>query len=133
MAADAHKQAVRLYFEKVLNQGDTAAADAILAPDIRFHYPLGDLAGADAVKDYVAAVRTAFPDITFTVHDLIGEGERVAARWSLVGSQTGAFRGQAPTGRRVEVPGSTMFHFVGDGISEIWVAFDPARFVTRDQ
>ena len=129
MTAAANKDATRTYFEQVLNRGDLAAADAIFAPDIQFHYPLGDLNGADAVKGYVAAVRTAFPDITFTVDDFIGEGHSVAARWSLVGSQTGEFRGEPPTGNRVSLPGNTVFHFVDDKIKEVWVAFDPAQFV----
>jgi steroid delta-isomerase-like uncharacterized protein len=129
MAAKAIKDATRAYFEQVLNRGDMTTADAIFAPDIQFHYPLGDLDGADAVKGYVAAVRTAFPDILFTVDDLIAEGDQVAARWSLAGSQTGEFRGQPPTGVRVNVPGNTIFHFAGGKIKEVWVAFDPAQFV----
>jgi predicted ester cyclase len=129
MTAAAIKTATRTYFEQLLNHGNNAAADTILAPDIQFHYPLADLDGADAVKAYVAAVRKAFPDIVFTVDTLISEGEHVAARWSLVGSQTGEFRGQAPTGRRVNVPGNTIFRFVDGKIKEMWVAFGPAQFV----
>ena len=76
MADAANKEATRTYFELVLNRGDMAAADAIFAPDIQFHYPLGDLNGADAVKGYVAAVRTAFPDMTLlaraTLSQLVG-------------------------------------------------------------
>ena len=132
MIVAANKDAIRSYFDRVLNRGDMSAADAIFAPDIQFHYPLGDLSGADAVKGYVAAVRTAFPDLLFTVADLIGEGDRVAARWSLVGSQTGEFRGESPTGKKVSLPGNTLFHFVDDKIQEVWVAFDPAQFV-KDQ
>lgn len=127
MTVAANKAAARRYFEQVLNRGDMAAADSIFAPDILFHYPLGELSGADAVKGYVTAVRTAFPNIHFTVADLIGEGNRVAARWSLAGSQTGTFRGNAPTGRQVNLPGNTVFNFVDGKIREVWVAFDPAR------
>ena len=104
-------------------------ADAIFASEIQFHYPLGNLSGAGAVKDYLAAVRMAFPDIHFSVADLVAEGDRVAARWTLAGSQTGAFRGRAPTGRRVSVPGITIFHVVDGKIHEMWIAFDPARLI----
>lgn len=129
MAVAENKGAARSYVEQVLNRGDMATADAVFAPDIQFHYPLGDLNGADAVKGYVAAVRTAFPDITFTVDDLIGEGDSVAARWSLVGTQTGEFRGQPPTGNRVSLPGNSLFHLVDGKIKEVWITFDPAQFV----
>jgi predicted ester cyclase len=108
------------------------AADAIFAPDIQFHYPLGDLDGADAVKGYVAAVRRTFPNIISTVNILIGEDDHVGARWSLVGSQTGEFGGRAPTGRSVYVSGNTIFHFADGKIKEAWIAFDPTQFV-KDQ
>ena len=48
-----------------------------------------------------------------------------------VGSQTGEFRGKAPTGQRVSVPGITVFHLLNGKINEMWIAFDPARLVTR--
>lgn len=129
MTVAENKGAARFYVEQVLNQGDIATVDAVFAPDIQFHYPLGDLNGTVAVKEYVAAVRTAFPDITFTVYDLIGEGDTVAARWSLVGTQTGEFRGEPPTGNKVSLPGNTVFHCVDGKIKELWITFDPAHFV----
>ena len=126
MSIEANKAAVRSYFEQLLNHGDIGAADAIFAPEVQFHYPLGDLSGIDAIKNYIAAVRGAFPDVQFTVVELFGERERIAARWSLTGTQTGKFRGKPPTGRRVSMPGNTIFSVVDGRISEMWVAFDPA-------
>jgi predicted ester cyclase len=73
MATVANKGTARSYFEEVVNRGDASVADAIFASKIQFHYPLGVLSGADAVKNYLAAVRTAFPDIHFTIADLVAE------------------------------------------------------------
>jgi steroid delta-isomerase-like uncharacterized protein len=129
MANGANRATARSYFEEVLNHGSMSVADTIFAPGIQFHYPLGELSGADKVKDYLAAFRAAFPDVQFTVADLMAEGDRVAARWMLSGSQTGPFRGKPPTGERVSVSGITLFHVVNGRIHEMWIAFDPARLV----
>ena len=129
MVISASKATARSYFEEVVNRGNMSAADTIFASEVQFHYPLGVLSGAHAVKDYLAAVRAAFPDIHFTVADLVAEGDRVAARWMLAGSQTGAFRGKAPTGQKVSVPGITLFYVVNGKIHEMWIAFDPARLI----
>lgn len=126
MTVAAGKAAARSYFEEVLNRGSMAVADAIFTPAVRFQYPLGDLNGVQAVKSYIAAVREAFPDVMFTVEDLFGEGDRVAARWSLAGTQTGSFRGNPATGKRVAVSGNTVFRLQSGRIDEMWVAFDPA-------
>ena len=126
MSIEANKAAVRSYFEQLLNRGDIGAADAIFTSEVQFHYPLGDLSGIDAIKNYIAAVREAFPDAHFTVADLFGERERIAARWSLTGTQTGGFRDKLPTGKRVAMPGNTIFSVMDGRIGEMWVAFDPA-------
>ena len=126
MTITANKVTARSYFEQFANRGDMAAADAIFAPDVRFHYPLGDLNDIDAVKGYIQAVRTAFPDVRFTVEDLFGEGEQVAARWSMSGTQTGEFRGKPPTGKQVTMPGNTVFRVQDGKIHEMWIAFNPA-------
>ena len=121
----SNKETARSYFERFVNGGNMAVADVIFAPDVRFHYPLGDLNDVNAVKSYIAAVRTAFPDLRFTIEDLFGEGERVAVRWSLVGTQTGEFRGKPPTGKQVKLPGNTIFRVQDGTIREMWIAFNP--------
>ena len=126
MSIEANKAAVRSCFEQLLKRGEIGAADAIFTSEVQFHYPLGELSGIDAIKNYIAAVREAFPDAHFTVADLFGERERIAARWSLTGTQTGGFRGKPPTGKRVAMPGNTIFSVIDGKIGEMWVAFDPA-------
>lgn len=54
-------------------------------------------------------LRAAFPDLHFTIHDLVAEGETVAARVSMSGTDVGVFLGQPPTGRRFE---QDQMHFV---------------------
>lgn len=129
MNDQANKDAARAYFEDLLNAGERATADSIFAADVRFHYPLGELEGTAEVKGYIAAVKSAFPDIRFAVEDLFAEGDRVAARWTLTGTQTGEFRGNPPTGKRVHVPGNTIFHLREGRIREMWIAFNPSLLV----
>ena len=130
MTAATNKAVASTWIEAVLNRGDISAADNILSPDIQFHHPLVDLNGVDAMKQFVGSVRAAFPDIKFHVADYIVEGDRVAARWSLEGSQTREFRGKAPTNKKVSLPGITIMNLEDGKINEIWVAFDPAPLVS---
>ncbi len=129
MTAYESKETAQAYFYRVLNRGDMVAADRIFDRDIAFHYPLGDLTGCDAVKSYIEAVRTAFPDIQFTVAALAIDGGYVAARWSLTGTQSGEFKGKPPSGKRVSPPGITWLDLESGRIREMWVSFDPARLI----
>jgi steroid delta-isomerase-like uncharacterized protein len=128
MTIEDGKATVRSYFEEFLNRGNLDAADTIFIPEARFHYPLGELSGVEAIKGYIIGFRAAFPDVRFTVEDLFGDNGRVAARWRLTGTQTGTFRGKPPTGKHVTVTGNTIFSVQNGKILEMWIAFDPAPF-----
>ena len=84
---EANKAAISAYFERLLNAGDLAGTSEVFHGDASFHYPLGDLDGAVAIQRYLAAVRQAFPDIPFSMLGLLGEGDLVACRWSMSGTQ----------------------------------------------
>ena len=125
----ANKEAVRSYFEQFVNCGDMAAAHTIFAPEVRFDYPLGGLSGIEAVKQYIHAFRAGFPDVRFTIKDLFGEDNRVAVRWSMVGTQSGEFGGKPPTGKQVTLPGNTIFRVENGMIHEMWITFDSALLI----
>jgi hypothetical protein len=53
----------RRFYDELWNGWRLVVADEILAENIAFHGTLGpQLYGRDAVKNYVAQVRAAFPD-----------------------------------------------------------------------
>ena len=71
----------------------------------------------------LAAVRSAMPDIRFTVRDVLVEGNRAAASWQAVGTHTGEGLGVPPTGRSFSVAGMGIVTVVGGRlahIQEIW-------------
>jgi len=45
--------------------------------------------------------RAAFPDVQFTIEDLLGDGDKVVVRNTFHGTHTGPFMGIAPTGRHI--------------------------------
>jgi predicted ester cyclase len=54
-------------------------------------------------------LRTAFPDLHFTIEDLVGEGDTVAGRVTMSGTHLGPFQGIPPTGRSFQ---QAHMHFV---------------------
>ena len=68
--------------------------------------------------------RTAFPDLHIEVDEVIDEGDTVAARARLTGTQRGEFLGIPPLGRRVSVTNLTMLHLRDGKMSASWVKDD---------
>ena len=72
----------------------------------------------------VTAWRSAFPDLRFTLEDLLVEGDKVVARWTCRGTHHGVFRGMAPTGKRVTFTGMTLSRMAQGKIVEQWTVED---------
>ena len=87
--------------DELLTQGDLAVADEFLAPDCVHHAPAPLAPGVEGMKQWVRALRRAFPDLSAIVEDEIAEGDRVVLRLTLSGTHAGDFLGILPTGRRV--------------------------------
>ncbi|MCS6926799.1 MAG: ester cyclase [Candidatus Binatia bacterium] len=121
-----NKAVFRRYFEEVLNAGNLDLVDDLIARSYVSHYPTGyDFGGGpEGVKQIVSAVRTGFPDVHFTVEDVIAEGDRVVGRWTFRGTHQGDFMGIPPTGRKVSVMGIAIYRIARGKIAEAWVAWD---------
>ncbi|MCA1666736.1 MAG: ester cyclase [Thermomicrobia bacterium] len=84
--------------EQVYNRGDLATIDDFFAPDFARHRAGGPGAtGTDAMKQYIAGIRTVFPDLRISADVLIGEGERVMARLTAHATHRAPFMGIAAT------------------------------------
>ncbi len=102
MSIATNKTLVRRYIDEVWN-GEQPALP-FFAPHYRRY--LGATASpltAAEQSERIASFRVAFPDLHFTLEDLVAEGDRVVFRATLRGTQHGVFAGIAPTNKLVTV------------------------------
>ena len=118
MSAEENKALVERFVEEFWNQGKTTAADELMAPDAEIHMPTGEVVDVDGLKGFAGAFRGSFPDWHSTFEELVAEDDRVAERWTGRGTHRDELQGIAPTGKRVEVPGSVFYRIVGGEIVE---------------
>jgi predicted ester cyclase len=69
---------------------------------------------AEQAKQFFGMVHQAFPDLHAEVHDVIAEGELVAARVSYTGTHQGEFLGIPATGKQTTTNGVDLFR-IQDG------------------
>jgi predicted ester cyclase len=119
-----NKVLARRYFEELLCEGSLTVGDEILSPECLLHGPGMSLRGRESIKRFVAALRLAFPDIRVTDQTYIAEADRVASTFTMRGTHFGDFRGLAPTGQSVAVPGVHVFRMTGRQVDDILVITD---------
>ena len=124
--SEGNKNVVRRLFEEVWNKGHVQIAEELIAPTYTHHDSSSpDLGrGPESEKKRVTLYRNAFPDIRFTVEDLLAEGETVVARWSCRGTHTGELNGIAPTNKQFNITGVSIARFTNGKMSEGFVNWD---------
>jgi predicted ester cyclase len=63
-------------------------------------------------------MRGGFLDIQWTLEEMIAEGEKVAARFTMRGTHQGTFFGVPPTGKKIEVKAINFYRLSGKRIVE---------------
>jgi predicted ester cyclase len=121
---------VRWLFEEVWSQGETEALASRIGP-LTFHYA-GTARRTDGgeLALIIDRWREGFPDLQFSVEDLIEQGDRVAVRARLQGTHLGPWRDLPASGRRMDIDVALFFSWEQDQIVEIWEVDDAVR---RDQ
>ena len=127
MSTEENKAFMRRFYEEVFNQKNLAAIDDFVAPDFvnRSAAQLGLVSGdLEHVRQFVGVVMQAFPDLHYTVEDMVAEGDKVVTRLTLSGTQQGAFMGIPATGKHATVSDIEIFRITGGKAVETWVQVD---------
>jgi predicted ester cyclase len=129
---EENKRIVRRWIEDLWNEkGDEClcVADEVISPDYKVHDPGSPWreGGVEGEKQTFKKYRDIFPDLKYTIEDMIEEGDRVAFRHTVVCSHLGEGLGDPPippTGKKVEVSGISIVRIVGGKIVEHWIHWD---------
>jgi steroid delta-isomerase-like uncharacterized protein len=125
MAID-YKAIARRIVEEAWSKGNLGIVDEVVSPSYVDHDPSAPapVRGLDGAKEQVKLYRTAFPDLTFTIDDMMVDGEKVLTRWTARGTHKGSLMGIPPTGKQATVTGMTIDRFSGGKIVEGWANWD---------
>ena len=125
MSTNDNKNVIRTFIEVVINQGRLERADDIVIEDFVELDPLpGQAQGREGLKEVIRQMRSAFPDINWTVDEMLAEGDKVLTRFTWSGTHEGAFLGVPATGRRITVKGMVIDRLVAGKMAESRILMD---------
>ena len=104
MSAETNKL-VMGRFTDFINTASEKLADELISPDAIFHVPgrSEPVRGPAGYLAIIGMMRGGFPDIQWTLEEMIAEGDKVAARFTMRGTHRGTFFGVPPTGKPIVV------------------------------
>ncbi len=118
MSTEDNKALARRGYD-ALNQRNLAAFEELVIPDLVLHNASMTIQGIEAYKQFISMYFTAFPDLRFTIEDMIAEGDTVVIRQTARGTHQGNLMGIPPTGKQVSTTGINILRFAnGKGVEE---------------
>jgi steroid delta-isomerase-like uncharacterized protein len=111
----------RLY--EALNQNQHELLSSVVSDDVAFHGAT-EQRGVQAYAALTERLRVAFPDMQFTLLDLIASDDRVVVRWTMDATHEGPLAGIAATGKRVQQRGNVIYRCAEGKIAEVWAQMD---------
>ena len=114
-------EVVELQSSEIWSKGNVDLIETVYAENFIGHFPAGTVRGHAGIRSRVEAHRTAFPDWTEIVEDIIADGDRVVSRFTSSGTNLGDFLGNPATGNHVEISEVSVQHLVDGKIVELWV------------
>ena len=124
MSVEENKVIISRLIGEVWDQRDTSIIDEIVAKDYLYHIPTEDVRGPERYKQWVKRYHIAFPDIRFTIEDMVAEEDKVVTRWTARGTHKGDLMGIPPTGKPMTVTGTHMYRLISGKLVEQWGNWD---------
>jgi steroid delta-isomerase-like uncharacterized protein len=128
MSVERNKQRLQRLYDEMFNAGNLEVAHELIAANAVDHEQLPpEITGTvpEQLQQFVSLMRSAFPDLRVTAHDMIGEGDKAVARIAMTGTHQGDFLGIPATGRQVDVQVIDMVRFDDAGVMvEHWAVTD---------
>jgi len=123
--AEQNKAVIRRFVEEVQNGRDWAVYDELNDPSFVNHSsPPGVPNDREGGKMFLGGFLNAFPDATFTIDDMIAEGDQVVTKKTFTGTHREEFFGIPATGKPVTLQFVDIMRVRDGRITEHWLSMD---------
>ena len=129
MSNETNKAFTREFMERAFNQGDLTAVDEHMGETAVDHQEPAGTNFATHLKQVIIALRTAFPDLHFEIHNMLAEDDIVAFRSTMTGTHLGLLQmgpgaGVPPTSQSISIAHMHFVQFVDGKGMDLWHLWD---------
>jgi len=128
MSLEKNKAIIRRYYEAA-NKHNVELADEFVAPD--FVDYTNKIEGLESLKQFGNRFFKGFPDLHWTIEDIVAEEDKVWVRTTVTGTHRGEYIGVPPTGKDVTIRCVDIWRIVDGKIVEAWAVDDLLDFYKK--
>jgi len=106
---------------EIYNQGKLQLIDELYAPEYVERVPQRGVAPTrEGFKQFVSSLRTAFPDLHYSIDDTIEAGDKFVTRLTASGTMSGEFAGMPATGKHATWTEIHIMRVTNEHVVEHW-------------
>ena len=128
MSLEENKAVVRRFYEAA-NKHDVDLVAEFVAPDYVDY--TNKIEGVEGVKQFGNMLIKGFPDIHWTIEDIVAEEDKVWVRTTITGTHRGEYCGVPPTGKDITIRCVDILRIVDGKIVEAWAVDDLLDFYKK--
>ena len=119
-------------WDEIVNKGKLDMFnDTNFTKNVVMHASPSDVVGIDSARAYYANYLTGFSDVTLTIKDVFGMGNKLVKHWNFKGTHTGVFFGIPATNKKVDIDGVTLVRMENRKIAEERDFIDNLEFMQQ--
>jgi len=123
-----NRELMHKWFDEVWNKKNASAIREMLSEDSIHHGLSGPggppVRGFEDFEKFHSDFLNAFPDLRVELQDVVADGEKVAARYTVTGTQRGPLPGIDATGKKVRFTGGGLCVIKDGKFIEVWNEVD---------
>ena len=125
MSLEGNKTLVERYVEEVLNGRNLDLVDDLFAASFVDHdSSMPEARGPAGIKRLAAMAHASFPDLHFTIEDMIAEADKVVYRYTVRGTHQKEFMSIPATGKQISFTGIHIYRVADGKLQEEWENWD---------
>jgi len=124
----SNKDAIRKLYTELLNHRHLDQLGTVI--DDNYAGIRGEK-GPEGFKETVSSLISAFPDIQWSIEDLMADGNKVIVRWTWTGTFKHPFRGFSPTQQQLSNSAIGIYEFANGKAVQAWLQSDQLGFLMQ--
>lgn len=124
MSVSENKIIATKIIEDIFNGNAPENLESLVSPQIVVHDTDKEITGLEALKRGISNLHHGFPDLHYTIEDMMGENDKVNIRAIGAGTHKGSFRNIAPTGKTIRYTVILIWRFEDQQLAEHWSVSD---------
>jgi predicted ester cyclase len=125
MSSNSQATVIHRFYEEALNQNRLDLLPELVTSNVVNHAFDGTpQTGIPALEQGIRRTQHLFTGQHFTIDDVVVNGDKAAARWTMTANNTVPIGGLAPTGKQITEHAVVFYRFEDGKIAEIWLQID---------